>query len=433
MIRTCDWIFRRLFAKAGSRGAGLRPSQKQEKTMSSSKNKEIEYLRGVAILMTVLAHSSLLLPFHSDFMQKVFNVFSPWSGVDLFFCISGYVVSKAYLDYFDKNREQGRFGLAATSFWIRRAYRLLPTAWLWVLIPLAFSIFFNQSNAFQSWFDNLRSFAAVATFTGNLANQYGVLLGPNSVYWSLALEEQFYFIFPLFLLLITSTRWRVIALLALIAVQFPFNRYAFGGPTAAMLFSFRLDAMMWGILLCLFTRTSLYKDIEPVALGASLIKRFGLTLFLLYMLGAIAGQLIAMPIAVGLIALNALVLVWLSSYQKGYVYCPAFLSGIAQWLGSRSYALYVIHMFAYHLSTEIWSRVASDRGVELGPEFTVEMLLTSFAIMLVCSELNYRFVETPLRRRGAEIARRRMAGVSTSETARDKLPADRPVRSTELS
>jgi peptidoglycan/LPS O-acetylase OafA/YrhL len=170
-----------------------------------------------------------------------------------------------------------------------------------------------------------------------------------------------------------------------------------------------------------------------VALGASLIKRFGLTLFLLYMLGAIAGQLIAMPIAVGLIALNALVLVWLSSYQKGYVYCPAFLSGIAQWLGSRSYALYVIHMFAYHLSTEIWSRVASDRGVELGPEFTVEMLLTSFAIMLVCSELNYRFVETPLRRRGAEIARRRMAGVSTSETARDKLPADRPVRSTELS
>lgn len=401
--------------------------------MSSSKNKEIEYLRGVAILMTVLAHSALLLPFHNEFMVKLFSVYSPWSGVDLFFCISGFVVSKAYLDYFDKNREQNRFGLAATSFWIRRAYRLLPTAWLWVLIPLAFSIFFNQSNAFQSWFENLRSFTAVATFTGNLANQYGVLLGPNSVYWSLALEEQFYFIFPLFLLLITSTRWRVITLIALIAVQFPFNRYAFGGPLAGMLFSFRLDAMMWGILLCLFTRTSLYKDIEPTALGASLFKRLALTLFLLYMLGAIAGQMIAMPIAVGLIAINALILVWLSSYQKGYIYCPAILSGIGQWLGSRSYALYVVHMFAYHLSTEIWSRVASERGVALGAEFTVPMLLTSFAIMLVCSELNYRFVETPLRRRGAEIARRRMAGVSTVEPVKEKSASEVPARTTELS
>ncbi|MFJ7312342.1 acyltransferase family protein [Pseudomonas sp. NPDC098747] len=401
--------------------------------MSSSKNKEIEYLRGVAILMTVLAHITLMLPFHAGFFGNLLNVYSPWSGVDLFFCISGYVVSKAYLDYFDKNREQNRFGVAATSFWIRRAYRLLPTAWLWVLIPLAFSIFYNQSNAFQSWFENLRSFTAVATFSGNLANQYGVLLGPNSVYWSLALEEQFYFIFPLFLLLITSTRWRVIALIALIAVQFPLDRNGFGAAPAPMLFSFRLDAMMWGILLCLFTRTSLYKQIEPVALGDSVFKRLGITLFLLYMLGAIAGQMISMPIAVGLIALNALILVWLSSYQKGYIYCPAILSGLGQWLGSRSYALYVIHMFAYHLSTEIWSRVASERGVALGAEFTVEMVLTALAIMVVCSELNYRFVETPLRRRGAEISRRRMAGIGTHEAAKEKPLAETPVRSTELS
>ncbi|MFJ2530995.1 acyltransferase family protein [Pseudomonas helmanticensis] len=406
--------------------------QKQEKPMSSSKNKEIEFLRGVAILMTLFAHLPQLLPFFGLYLLKVFNVYAPWTGVDLFFCISGFVVSKAYLDYFDKNREQNRFGLAATSFWIRRAYRLLPTAWLWVLIPLAFSIFFNQSNAFQSWYENLRSFTAVATFSGNLANQYGVLLGPNSVYWSLALEEQFYFIFPLFLLLVTSTRWRVLILILLIAAQFPFNRDTFAAPPAPMLFSFRLDAMMWGILLCLFTRTSLYKDIEPVGLGGSRFKRLAVTLFLLYMMGAIAGQMIMAPIAVGLIAITALIIVWLASYQKGYIYCPALLNGLFQWLGSRSYALYVVHIFAYHLSTEIWTRIAASRDMELGAAFTVELLLTSLVIMVVCSELNFRFVETPLRRRGAEIARRRMAGVGATETAREKPSVEKPARSVDI-
>ena len=385
--------------------------------MNLRKNIEIEYLRGIAIVMTVVTHSNLLLPFHAGFMEKLFNIYSPWTGVDLFFCISGYVVSKAYLDYFDKSKAQGKFGIAAASFWIRRAYRLLPTAWLWVLIPLVFSIFYNQSNAFESWFYNLRSFTAVATFSGNLANQYGLLLGPNSVYWSLALEEQFYFVFPLFLLLITSTRWRVIALIALIAAQFCLDRNAFAPPPAGMLFSFRLDAMMWGILLCLFTRTTLYKDIEPTAIGTSLFKRLTLTLFLLYMLGAIAGQLISVPIAVGLIAINALMLVWLASYQKGYIYCPSMLSSLLQWLGSRSYALYVIHMFAYHLSTEIWTRVAVNEGLTLAQGYTTELLLTSVTIMIVLSELNYRFVEVPLRRKGAEIARKKMESVFTDGVA----------------
>ncbi|WP_426783343.1 acyltransferase family protein [Pseudomonas atacamensis] len=401
--------------------------------MSTRKNKEIEYLRGAAILMTVLTHLPQLLPFHDSSLLSLFNVYSPWTGVDLFFCISGYVVSKAYLDYFDSHREQNRFELAATSFWIRRAYRLLPTAWLWVLIPLAFSIFFNESNAFQSWFYNLRSFTAVATFTGNLANQYGLLLGPNSVYWSLALEEQFYLIFPLFLLLVTSARWRVIILLALIALQFGFDRNGFAAPPAPMLFSFRLDAMMWGIVLCLFSRTSLYKDIEPVALGASIFKRLATTLFLLYLLGAIAGQMIAVPIAVGLVAMTAVVIVWLASYQKGYIYCPSVFQSLFEWLGSRSYALYVVHIFAYHLSTEIWTRIASTSGATLGAGHTIELLLTALLIMVVCSELNYRFVETPLRRRGAEIARRRMARVSTDEPSRDEVPIRDGSRTTEVS
>src|SRR5471030_3306821 len=101
--------------------------------MSHRKNLEIEYLRAAAIVMTLATHLQVLLPFHHELFGKVLNIFSPLSGVDLFFCISGFVVSKAYLDYFDTYKAQGQFGIAAFSFWLRRAYRLLPTAWLWVL------------------------------------------------------------------------------------------------------------------------------------------------------------------------------------------------------------------------------------------------------------------------------------------------------------
>ena len=394
--------------------------------MSSRKNLEIEYLRGAAVAMTLLSHVNMLLPFHVDVLLRIFSIFMPWTGVDLFFCISGFVVSKAYLDYFDKHRAKGQFGLAAACFWLRRAYRLLPTAWLWILIPLIFSIAFNQSNIFGSWFDNLRSFTAVATFSGNLANQYNSLLGPSPQYWSLALEEQFYFVFPFFLLFITAPRWRVIALFALIALQFGLDRNPFGNPASSMLSSFRLDAMLWGILLCLFTRTRLYQQIEPVGLGQGMLKPLLCTLFLLYMLGAIATQLIAVPIAVGLIAIVAVLIVWLASYQKGYIYCPAVLRGFMQWLGSRSYGLYVIHVFANHLSTEIWTRVAASQDVPLDGRFTLELLLTSVGLLLVLSELNYRFIETPLRLRGAEIARRKLNQEAAPEPAEAdvaRLPA----------
>ncbi len=400
--------------------------------MSKEKNLEIEYLRAVAIGMTLLSHLPVLLPFYQSQLALVFGAYMPWTGVDLFFCISGYVVTKSYFEYFDRHRERGAFGIAAQSFWLRRIYRLLPTAWLWILIPLLFSIFFNQSQIFGSWFENLRAFAAVATFSGNLANQYGTILGPNSVYWSLALEEQFYFIFPLFLLLVTSQRWRLLVLLVLVVLQFGLDRNPFGTPTSALLSSFRLDAMMWGVILGLIGRSKLLHQYEPVFLGQSIWWRMGLTLFLFYMLGAISAQLIAMPIAVGLIALVSLMLVWIASYQKGYLFCPPGLSKILEWLGSRSYALYVIHVCAYHFSQELWHRYATAQGVALDQSFTLELILTALVFMVLSSEINYRFVEQPLRRKGAEIANRRLQQFTDSRHVEHPSGASTAIETQEM-
>ncbi len=390
--------------------------------MSSSKNLEIEYLRAAAILMTLMCHLNILLPFFKHEIDSLFNIYKPWTGVDLFFCISGYVVSKSYLDYFDNHRRQGNYAVAAQCFWLRRLYRLLPTAWLWILVPLLFSIAFNSSGIFDSWYANLRSFAAVATFTGNIANQFGVILGPNSVYWSLALEEQFYFLFPIFVLLVTSTRWRVAVLATLIALQFVLDRNPFGSPLTGMLSSLRLDAMMWGILLCLFSRSTLFAQFEPTILGKSTLWRYGVALILLYLLGAIPAQLIAMNISVGLIAIACMLLVWIASYQRNYLPVPSWLSPSLLWFGSRSYALYVIHVCSYRFSVELWTRIATSQNRLLDSSYTPHLIVTAIAFCLIAAELNYRFIETPLRRKGAAISQQRLNHYGSEPESVEKEP-----------
>lgn len=381
--------------------------------MSNSRNIEIEYLRAVAIGLTLLCHLPVLLPFHQDYFNFLFSLYMPWSGVDLFFCISGYVVSRAYVEFFDERREKGDVWLAIQSFWVRRIYRLLPTAWLWILIPLLLSVFFNETGVFGTWYENLRSFTAVAAFSGNLANQYGMTLGPNSVYWSLALEEQFYFIFPIFILLVPSNRWRLALLALCIAAQFPLDRNMFG--PNGVLASFRLDAMMWGVLIFMFSRSRIYRQYEPTFLRGAPVKVFLLNILFIYMLGAIPGQMIATPIAVGLIAIVSALLVCLASFNGGYISSLPGLSGFLQWMGSRSYAIYVIHMPAYRASVEIWTRFATAQGVGFNGGLTAELLLTAALLVVVFSEMNYRFIELPLRNYGAEVARRRLSGACYSE------------------
>ena len=374
---------------------------------STNKNQEIEFLRGVAVLLTALSHLPILLPFHDALFTRIyFTEANPWTGVDLFFCISGYVVSKAYMDVFDQHRQQGLYWLAVQNFFIRRVYRLLPTAWLWAIIGLICSIFFNRTGVFATWLDNVRSITAIVTFCGNLANQYGMLLHPNSVYWSLALEEQFYVLFPVFLFMISSVRLRWRLLLLLIAAQFFISRDPFGSLVSGMAYSFRLDAIMWGVLIYIFSRSPLYRHFEPVFLRSKLAGCC-VAAILFYLLVAIPGQLIKVPISVGMIAIVTALLVFMASFNKGYMVRLPIISPVMVWLGGRSYGVYLIHIFTYRLMFEAFSRYTTRLQVPLDATFTKPLVVSSIVLILILAELNYRLVEAPLRNLGSEIARRR--------------------------
>lgn len=376
--------------------------------MSAERNIEIEYLRGIAVAMAAISHLPVLLPFYKDnVLLHLFSVFIPWTGVDLFFCISGYVVSMSFIGFIDKHKAEGNFWLAAQCFWIRRIFRLLPSAWAWMIIGILLAVFFNRTGVYSTLYQNVRSASFILTFTGNFANQFGMLLTPNDIYWSLSLEEQFYLLFPLFLM-VTPIPWRWRILLALTVLQFFVDRHPFGTPFTNMAWSVRLDAMMWGILIFMFSKSAQYKLFEPVFLKNSRLTALSLNALLLYLLGAIPTQLIAMPIAIGLIAIVSAILVLMASYEQKYICNIPFASGILKWTGTRSYAIYLAHMPCYRASYEAWYRYTESIHRPLDATYTPWLMLTAVVLIAVMAELNFSLLENPLRQFGIELSAKRL-------------------------
>ncbi|MGZ3691731.1 MAG: acyltransferase family protein, partial [Pseudobdellovibrio sp.] len=217
---------------------------------SHKKNLEIECLRGIAILLTLLHHiNSHLLIYPSHAIQWLYQYVTFWGGVDLFFVISGFVIAKSFLSSYANYKSYWK---TCKNFWIKRVFRILPAAWFWLGIYLLASLYTNDKNYAFGYFDqNLRDSLAAFFQLANLyglrcygpfANQY---CGPNGIYWSLSLEEQFYIFFPIGVILFRRHLKKVLLIMA--ALQFFIPR-----PSWTLLWAVRTDALIWGVLLSIW-------------------------------------------------------------------------------------------------------------------------------------------------------------------------------------
>lgn len=166
---------------------------------------EVDGLRALAVLPVIL--------FHADF-----SLFAGgYVGVDVFFVISGYLITTIIV----AELEKGTFSIV--NFYERRARRILPALFFVMLLCLPFAWFWFISNDMQSFSQSL---VAVSVFGSNIlfwiTSGYfdsASELKPLLHTWSLAIEEQFYVVFPLLLMAFWSLAKRsVITLLVLIAL-----------------------------------------------------------------------------------------------------------------------------------------------------------------------------------------------------------------------
>lgn len=365
-------------------------------------NSDIEILRALAIIMVLIQHFPSLY-FWSDhaFFTSVNKHISFWSGVDLFLCISGFVVGCSLIGLFelvsiDKNKTRK----IVLSFFIKRAFRLLPTSVFWVLVIITLTYTYNLSGAFGDKRWNIYQAISVLTYNYNilshymLINQLPATFGP---YWSLNLEEQFYFALPLFIIFIK--RYKIPALLLLITIQFFITRQD------TYLFNFRLDALCWGVILSLLFINGRLNSLEPLFMKSKWIS-FLTTPILIILLMLLIPLLHTSQFMVGSIAIISMLLVYLASFNKKYIFMPIPIRKVMLYIGSRSYAIYLIHMPVIYFIQESVVRyyISVGRAPSGSLQLCIWMTVSAIFLTLLISEINYRVIESPLRKAGRKYA-----------------------------
>lgn len=359
---------------------------------------DIETLRAVGVVLVILQHWCYLPVFKQMSLVSWLSAsINGGAGVDLFFVVSGFVISREFAAKMIAAREGGDAVGLMVGFWIRRAWRLLPSAWLWLLLCLVLSFFFNTSGAFMSAESNVGATLAGFLNVANLryAETFGSgEYGASAVYWSLSLEEQFYLLFPL--LLLVCGRFSVGVLVAVALYQLFSVRDLY-------MIAMRCDGLALGCILGMYSAsTSILAPLSEtsVVYRVTVLAVASMLLVSLALVGGSTYRVITHYWS--LHSVIALVLVWIASHDQDLLTPARWSRGVMHYLGARSYALYLIHVPMLMALQECLHRYPDFN------EWSVAHPLRLWTCLALCTlllaELNYRIVEKPLRYRGREIA-----------------------------
>jgi peptidoglycan/LPS O-acetylase OafA/YrhL len=205
---------------------------------------EIDGIRAIAVLIVMFCHAKLI-GFTGGFV-----------GVDLFFVISGYVVTLGIT----RQQDGGQFVLS--NFYARRLRRLLPPLYTVALATLAFCLLFSFP---ENNFKLIKNLGFLILFGSNiyLSRETGYFdlesaKQPLLHTWSLSVEEQFYFLLPLCLVFLRRfrPRTRAIALCGamLLALAYSITHTAKVGPAGYYFLPARLFEFLFGVVLALAIR-----------------------------------------------------------------------------------------------------------------------------------------------------------------------------------
>lgn len=336
---------------------------------------EIDGLRAIAVLSVFIYHIGTVF-LGIDLLPGGFL------GVDIFFVISGYLISTIIL----AGLENQTFSLG--DFYSRRIRRILPVFFvvLFVSLPFAWWLFLpEETQAFANSLLYSIFFVSNYWFFGNDPYWTEGLSRPFLHTWSLGVEEQFYLLFPALMLLINrfGKTGRLYFCLALFVFSLAYAEVESSRNAQAAFFL--LPARVWelaaGVLLALVERSGLIK-VYISAYGQSLLSWLGLSLVITPMFGYSSAT--QHPSLLTLVPVVGTALIIVFSPGQSVAKILGLRPFVA--LGLISYGLYLWHYPVL---------VFAERYFE-EPNYFLGFLLALFCLLL--SVITYRYVEQPARK-----------------------------------
>lgn len=342
----------------------------------------LDGIRGIAILLVLLWHYIACQAESANGSILAYFVRSlalTWSGVDLFFVLSGFLIVGILLD---AKGSESYF----KTFYIRRACRIIP---LYFLMLFLFNIIPRMMPTSNEWlFAKPLPLLSYFTFTQNyFMHSYGFGSNWLGVTWSLAVEEQFYLLIPM--LVWRLTKKQLFFVFVCLICMAPIFRLIIGN-IGAYVFPFaRADSILMGGLLALALRspsiqanlTENYKYIVGaffiflIGTAVLTLKRYDTgDVFSHLWLGGFYGLLIAIFIFGTKKAFNAVV------SNRFFV-----------WLGLRSYGIYLFHQPVSSMVHNYLNGNASPKFSNLSEFYAT---LTAIPVVFFVAEVSYRYFES---------------------------------------
>ena len=349
--------------------------------LPSAKLYGLDHLRTLAITLVFLFHFGRLFP-HPEWTNTISKF--GWTGVDLFFVLSGYLIaSQLFLRI-----AQGK-GISIKSFFLKRFFRIIPAYLVVVGIYFCFPFVHERESLAPLW--------KYLTFTQNLGLDLRTQ-GTFSHAWSLCIEEQFYLVFPLTLLLLINLKafkngiWLVILcfIFGFAIRYYSYQTYVFPNINNENVWALwykhiyyptycRLDGLLIGISIAALLEFKQSVKNKLTKYGNWLLLLSLVILVCAYYLCLDEESIQASVFGFPLVSIGYGFMVLGSISSTSFLY--KLKSKTTTYIASLSYAIYLIHKIIIHISQTIFSSLSIEKESNL--MFLICILTTFIGAILI--------------------------------------------------